>query len=651
MAVGCNPCLCPSQVTWPLFNSLQGFWPGMQLLVGEREMALDTMRAFHALWRHLGFHPEGFNLASMQVQPGQLGYPLRPEHVESLFWAHRTTHGGEWLRAGRDVLRSLQTLRVPCGVVCLSDVGNRTREDNMESFFLSETTKYLYLLFDPDDEVYEHGKYVFTTEAHILPLDLYNLTGDQEAVEGEAAEVAEALRQLGSGYDDDEETNEEQEGQGGGEGGEGQEEEEEGAREGGQPANGAAAAAGGGAARLALHGGCAMPSYKHLLGFYGNAPHGSNSQVEIEEALKGQQRQQQQQQQEGQQQGQQPQAAGGAAAGGAAAPAQEASRDPSAELAVRRGALLGLSHRTVQQPAAQTGRGAAGVALDEAIHQLEEAGRRPGGAASAEVEQRQRRVAQEQRRVDEEMGDEEMGDEETVAEQAQCHPLDTGCGGSMVQEEHAESMAALELAPLWEEALRLGLTDETSLGSMRGHMARGRWSARHYVGMWRRRIAAHAHDAHPATPRAPPTPLPDAAPSVARLLPNRAGLPNAARLPPGGSGDQGAVAAKAVALAAVEEAEMVEAGSRPRRCTASTSKSCCQGGLMRAGSSAPCVTRWRSATHAPHQQPQPQPEPQGRRVARPTSRHRRRRRCRRRQGRHRRLQPTPCSQPPWLTWL
>ena len=80
----------------------------MQLLVGEREMALDTMRAFHALWRHLGFHPEGFNLATMRVQPGQLGYPLRPEHVESLFWAHRTTHGDEWLRAGRDVLRSLQ---------------------------------------------------------------------------------------------------------------------------------------------------------------------------------------------------------------------------------------------------------------------------------------------------------------------------------------------------------------------------------------------------------------------------------------------------------------------------------------------------------------------------------------------------------------
>ena len=37
---------------------------------------------------------------------------------------------------------------------------------------MSETLKYLYLLFDPDDEVFEHGKYVFTTEAHPIPLDL-----------------------------------------------------------------------------------------------------------------------------------------------------------------------------------------------------------------------------------------------------------------------------------------------------------------------------------------------------------------------------------------------------------------------------------------------------------------------------------------------
>jgi hypothetical protein len=44
---------------------------------------------------------------------------------------------------------SSQTLVVPCGVASLSDVSTRTQEDLMESFFLSETLKYLYLLFDP----------------------------------------------------------------------------------------------------------------------------------------------------------------------------------------------------------------------------------------------------------------------------------------------------------------------------------------------------------------------------------------------------------------------------------------------------------------------------------------------------------------------
>ena len=41
--------------------------------------------------------------------------------------------------------------------------------------------KYLYLLFDPDDEVYTHGKYVFTTEAHPLPLDLSEMAGQGAA--------------------------------------------------------------------------------------------------------------------------------------------------------------------------------------------------------------------------------------------------------------------------------------------------------------------------------------------------------------------------------------------------------------------------------------------------------------------------------------
>jgi hypothetical protein len=39
----------------------------------------------------------------------------------------------------------------------------------MESFFLSETLKYLYLLFDQDN-IAHRAPHVFSTEAHLMPL-------------------------------------------------------------------------------------------------------------------------------------------------------------------------------------------------------------------------------------------------------------------------------------------------------------------------------------------------------------------------------------------------------------------------------------------------------------------------------------------------
>lgn len=41
----------------------------------------------------------------------------------------------------------------------------------MDSFFLAEMFKYLYLLFaDKEDLTFDIEDYVFTTEAHLLPL-------------------------------------------------------------------------------------------------------------------------------------------------------------------------------------------------------------------------------------------------------------------------------------------------------------------------------------------------------------------------------------------------------------------------------------------------------------------------------------------------
>lgn len=53
-----------------------------------------------------------------------------------------------------------------CGYAHVKDMSTGELEDAMESFFLSETMKYLYLLFSNCTSFVDF--FVFTTEAHLL---------------------------------------------------------------------------------------------------------------------------------------------------------------------------------------------------------------------------------------------------------------------------------------------------------------------------------------------------------------------------------------------------------------------------------------------------------------------------------------------------
>jgi len=59
--------------------------------------------------------------------------------------------------------------RLEVGYSGIHDVNNpgSSHDDLMQSFFLAETMKYLYLTFSPDDLV-SLDEYVFNTEAHPL---------------------------------------------------------------------------------------------------------------------------------------------------------------------------------------------------------------------------------------------------------------------------------------------------------------------------------------------------------------------------------------------------------------------------------------------------------------------------------------------------
>src|SRR5690242_17426067 len=62
----------------------------------------------------------------------------------------------------------------------------------MESFFLAETLKYLYLLFDEDNFV-NKNPYTFNTEGHIIPLHKYFLKlGDLYSYSGSSLTFSQA---------------------------------------------------------------------------------------------------------------------------------------------------------------------------------------------------------------------------------------------------------------------------------------------------------------------------------------------------------------------------------------------------------------------------------------------------------------------------
>eukprot|EP01062_Namystynia_karyoxenos_P059750 TRINITY_DN51173_c0_g1_i1.p2 TRINITY_DN51173_c0_g1~~TRINITY_DN51173_c0_g1_i1.p2 ORF type:complete len:835 (+),score=263.17 TRINITY_DN51173_c0_g1_i1:82-2586(+) len=166
-------------------EGLYAFWPGLQAMLGDHGAASRTLNALMSVWKQTGFLPEGYEYKRRQV--GRSGndpsYLLRPELVESLLFVRRASGDDSWLWAGRDVLMSLQRwCHTKCGYAAITDVGNATypQEDSMPSFLLSETVKYLWLLFEDaasghwvlQEEPEWPGGWVFTTEAHPFPVAL-----------------------------------------------------------------------------------------------------------------------------------------------------------------------------------------------------------------------------------------------------------------------------------------------------------------------------------------------------------------------------------------------------------------------------------------------------------------------------------------------
>ncbi len=97
----------------------------------------------------------------LSVKRGAGYYLLRPETVESLYILNKFTGDPIYREWGWEIFQSIEKYcKTEVAYAQYEDVTDvkRAPKDSMESFFLGETLKYLYLLFDPDSPVDVKGR-------------------------------------------------------------------------------------------------------------------------------------------------------------------------------------------------------------------------------------------------------------------------------------------------------------------------------------------------------------------------------------------------------------------------------------------------------------------------------------------------------------
>jgi len=150
--------------TATMFGALDAFFPAVLALGGDLDRARRLQESCFKMWTMHGIEPERFNYRTNEILNG--AYPLRPEVAESSYYLHHYTKEPRYLDMGKRIFQDLiQHCRTEVGYASLRDVVTIERSDEMQSFCLSETFKYLYLLFAPP-ETLDFERVIFSTEAH-----------------------------------------------------------------------------------------------------------------------------------------------------------------------------------------------------------------------------------------------------------------------------------------------------------------------------------------------------------------------------------------------------------------------------------------------------------------------------------------------------
>jgi mannosidase alpha-like ER degradation enhancer 2 len=146
------------------FGALQAFFPAVLCLAGDTARAARLEESCFAMWNLYGIEPEEIDYRTMKATASE--YHLRPEIIESAYYLFHYTHDQKYQEMGETFFRKIRSVcRTKDAYAEVKNVATGEQADAMQSFFLAETLKYLYLLFAPETAL-SFDTFVFNTEAH-----------------------------------------------------------------------------------------------------------------------------------------------------------------------------------------------------------------------------------------------------------------------------------------------------------------------------------------------------------------------------------------------------------------------------------------------------------------------------------------------------
>ena len=140
------------------------YFPAVIALTGDLERAARAHLAFDRLWNEYGLIPMVYDYKSEEVL--NPSYDLNPEIMESAYYLYYYTKDDKYKEMSRRYFNDLMNYcRTDVAYTNIKDVRTKEQEDHMETFFLAETMKYLYLTFAMPPAI-NPDSCVFSTEAH-----------------------------------------------------------------------------------------------------------------------------------------------------------------------------------------------------------------------------------------------------------------------------------------------------------------------------------------------------------------------------------------------------------------------------------------------------------------------------------------------------